>query len=110
MSEMLTEMTPGQEDASDLELLQVRLVLLGVLLKESGKWPVWALKEHSSFTKMFLYNSQTCHVANQMTVLFQAAASHDVKIIKKYSYVSSLQQWRSWDCFSTLCEQDPTRI
>lgn len=26
MSEMLTEMVPGQEEASDLELLQVRLI------------------------------------------------------------------------------------
>lgn len=28
MSEMLTEMVPGQENASDLELLQVRLIFL----------------------------------------------------------------------------------
>lgn len=27
MSEMLTEMVPGQEDSSDLELLQVRITL-----------------------------------------------------------------------------------
>lgn len=29
MSEMLTEMVPGQEDSSDLELLQVRDLILG---------------------------------------------------------------------------------
>ena len=29
MSEMLTEMVPGQEDSSDLELLQVRAFGLG---------------------------------------------------------------------------------
>ena len=33
MSEMLTEMVPGQEDSSDLELLQVRG---GLIL-----WKVW---------------------------------------------------------------------
>lgn len=30
MSEMLTEMVPGQEDSSDLELLQVRGLILGL--------------------------------------------------------------------------------
>lgn len=34
MSEMLTEMVPGQEDLSDLELLQVRGLTL---------WEPWAL-------------------------------------------------------------------
>lgn len=45
MSEMLTEMVPGQEDSSDLELLQVRLTLAYVawaecLARLSGEVPV----------------------------------------------------------------------
>lgn len=37
MSEMLTEMVPGQEDSSDLELLQVR----GPPLGEGLDWERW---------------------------------------------------------------------
>ena len=37
MGEMLTEMTPGQEQASDLELLQVIILMSIVLLKKMVK-------------------------------------------------------------------------